>query len=108
MYQNLTPECAILFVRLYLGEPIRFGTIVGGAIILLGAEMVRRATQPQLATSYPSGPSAISAASPAAERPTKHLQPSFLSGRTVTTGEDASIFRPDSSLLQLPGQRWVD
>ena len=52
VYQNLTPECAILFVRLYLGEPIRFGTIVGGAIILLGAEMVRRATQPQLATSY--------------------------------------------------------
>ena len=52
-----------------------------------------------------SGPSAISAASPATERPTKHLQPSFLSGRTVTTSEDASIFRPDSSFLQLPGQR---
>ena len=52
VYQNLTPECAILFARLYLGEPIRFGTIVGGAIIFLGAEMVRRATQPQIATSY--------------------------------------------------------
>jgi hypothetical protein len=35
-----------------LGEPIWFSTIVGGAIILLGAEIVRRATQPQFATSY--------------------------------------------------------
>ena len=52
VYQNLTPVCAILFAHLYLGEPIRFSTVVGGAIILLGAEMVRRANQPQLATNY--------------------------------------------------------
>ena len=43
---------AILFAHLYLNEPIQFNTTVGGAIILLGAEMVRRANQPQLATSY--------------------------------------------------------
>ncbi|MBU6479383.1 MAG: DMT family transporter [Nitrospirae bacterium] len=52
VYQNLTPVCAILFAHLYLGEPIQFSTMVGGAIILLGAEMVRRANQPQLATNY--------------------------------------------------------
>jgi drug/metabolite transporter (DMT)-like permease len=52
VYQNLTPVGAILFAHLYLGEPIRFSTIVGGAIILLGAEMVRRANQAQLTTSY--------------------------------------------------------
>ncbi len=52
VYQNLTPVCAILFAHFYLGEPIQFSTMVGGAIILLGAELVRRANQPQLTTSY--------------------------------------------------------
>ena len=52
VYQNLTPVCAILFAHLYLGEPIRFSTVVGGAIILLGGDMVRRANQPQWATNY--------------------------------------------------------
>lgn len=51
VYQNLTPVCAILFACLYLGEPIQFSTMVGGAIILFGAEMVRRGSQPQLTTS---------------------------------------------------------
>lgn len=52
VHQNLIPVCAIPFAHLYLGEPIRFSTVVGGAIILLGAEMVRRANQPQWATNY--------------------------------------------------------
>ena len=55
VYQNLTPVCAILFAHLYLGEPIRFSTIVGGAIILLGAEMVRRANQAQVDDQLPLG-----------------------------------------------------
>ena len=93
VYQNLTPVCAILFAHLYLGEPIRFSTIVGGAIILLGAEMVRRADQAQLTTSY-LWANAISAAWPVTERRTKQLQPSFLNtGRAVGIGEEASIFQ---------------
>ena len=52
VYQNLTPVGAILFVHVYLGELIQFSTMVGGAIILLGAELVRRANQPQLTTGY--------------------------------------------------------
>lgn len=63
VYQNLAPVGAILFAHVYLGETIQFGTVVGGAIILLGAEMVRRSSQPQLATSHPCvTPCAISAA----------------------------------------------
>ena len=52
VYQNLTPVCAILFACLYLGEPFQLNAIVGGAIILLGAELVRQANQPQLSNSY--------------------------------------------------------
>lgn len=51
VYQNLTPVCAIFFACIYLDEPIQVSTMVGGAIILLGAELVRRSDQPQLATS---------------------------------------------------------
>ena len=53
VYQNLTPVCAILFAYLYLGEPIQSNTMVGGGIILLGAEVVRRASQPRSTTTYP-------------------------------------------------------
>lgn len=52
VYQNLTPVCGILFAHVYLGEPIQFSTMVGGAIILFGAELVRRSNQPQLPNSY--------------------------------------------------------
>jgi multidrug transporter EmrE-like cation transporter len=52
VYQNLIPVCAILFAYVYLGEPIQFSTMVGGAIILLGVEMVRRVNQLQLVTNY--------------------------------------------------------
>ena len=52
VYQNLTPVCAILFACLFLGEPVQPHAMVGGAIILLGAELVRQASQPQLSTSY--------------------------------------------------------
>lgn len=52
VYQNLTPVCAILFACLFLGEPFQLHAMVGGAIILVGAELVRQASQPQLSTSY--------------------------------------------------------
>ncbi len=42
VYQNLTPVCAILFARFYLDEPIQLLTVLGGGIILVGAEVVRR------------------------------------------------------------------
>lgn len=42
VYQNLTPVCGIFFAHLCLGESIQLSSMVGGAIILLGAEMVRR------------------------------------------------------------------
>jgi drug/metabolite transporter (DMT)-like permease len=52
VYQNLTPVCAILFACWYLGEPYQPNAMVGGAIILFGAELVRRANQSQLSASY--------------------------------------------------------
>ncbi len=52
VYQNLAPVCAILFTHTYLSETIQPGTVVGGAIILFGAEMVRRSSQSQLAVSH--------------------------------------------------------
>lgn len=52
VYQNLTPVCAILFACVFLGEPIQPHALVGGSIILLGAEVVRRANQPELPASY--------------------------------------------------------
>jgi drug/metabolite transporter (DMT)-like permease len=48
VYQNITPVGGIIFAHFYLGEPIQFVTMVGGPIILLGAEVVRRADQLQL------------------------------------------------------------
>ena len=52
VYQNLAPVGGILVAHLYLGERIQFDTMVGGAIILVGAELVRSANQPGLPTSY--------------------------------------------------------
>lgn len=61
VYQNLTPVCGIMFARFYLGEHIRTSTIVGGTIILIGAEVVRRASQSHLRAAIPA-PSIISPA----------------------------------------------
>lgn len=52
VYQNLAPVGGILFAHVGLGEPIQLSTMVGGGIILLGAEMVRRSSQSQLTTSH--------------------------------------------------------
>lgn len=52
VYQNLTPVGGILVAHLYLGELIQLSTMVGGAIILLGAELVRRVNPPRLMTGY--------------------------------------------------------
>lgn len=46
VYQNVTPAGGILFAHVFLGEPLFLSTITGGAIILLGAEVVRRAHLP--------------------------------------------------------------
>ena len=43
VYQNLTPVCGILFAHFYLGEPLQLSFLAGGAVILFGAEIVRRA-----------------------------------------------------------------
>lgn len=47
-YHNLIPVCTILLAYLYLGEPIGIQTILGGAMVVTGAEVVRRANQPHL------------------------------------------------------------
>jgi drug/metabolite transporter (DMT)-like permease len=52
VYQNLAPVGGILVAHLYLGEIIQLSTMVGGAIILVGAELVRSANQPGLPASY--------------------------------------------------------
>jgi drug/metabolite transporter (DMT)-like permease len=41
---NLVPVGAILFAHLYLGEPVGMNTLLGGAAILGGVELVRRAS----------------------------------------------------------------
>ncbi|HSC56374.1 MAG TPA: DMT family transporter [Nitrospira sp.] len=42
-YHNLIPVCTVLLAYLYLGEPIGMQTILGGAMVVAGAELVRRA-----------------------------------------------------------------
>jgi drug/metabolite transporter (DMT)-like permease len=41
-FHNLVPVCAILFAYLFLDEPLHAQTILGGATILAGTELVRR------------------------------------------------------------------
>jgi drug/metabolite transporter (DMT)-like permease len=45
-YHNLIPVCTILLAYLYLDEPLGVQTILGGAMVVAGAELVRRANQP--------------------------------------------------------------
>lgn len=46
-YHNLIPVCTVLLAYMYLGEPIATQTILGGALVVAGAELVRRANQLQ-------------------------------------------------------------
>ncbi len=41
-YHNLIPVCTVLMAYLWLGEPIGSTTILGGAMVVAGAEIVRR------------------------------------------------------------------
>lgn len=45
-YHNLIPVLTIFLAYLYLGEPLGVQTIIGGATVVAGAELVRRANQP--------------------------------------------------------------
>jgi uncharacterized membrane protein len=47
-YHNLIPVCTIGLAHLLLGEPVSPQTILGGAAVMLGTELVRRA--PRLGT----------------------------------------------------------
>ena len=47
-YHNLIPICTIGLAHLLLGEPVSTETVLGGATVMLGTELVRRA--PQLGT----------------------------------------------------------
>lgn len=49
-YHNLIPVCTILLAYLYLDEPLGVQTILGGAMVVAGAELVRRANQPHLSS----------------------------------------------------------
>lgn len=41
-YHNLIPVCTVLLAYVWLGEPLGLSTVVGGIMVLLGAEVVRR------------------------------------------------------------------
>jgi drug/metabolite transporter (DMT)-like permease len=41
-YHNLIPVCTVLLAYMWLDEPVGMRTILGGAMILVGAEVVRR------------------------------------------------------------------
>ncbi len=45
-YHNLIPVCTILLAYLYLGEPLCVQTVLGGTMVVAGAEVVRRANLP--------------------------------------------------------------
>jgi drug/metabolite transporter (DMT)-like permease len=45
-YHNLIPVCTITLAYLYLGESLCVQTILGGAMVVAGAEVVRRASLP--------------------------------------------------------------
>lgn len=47
-YHNLIPVCTIFLAYLYLDEPLCVQTVLGGAMVVAGAELVRRANQPFL------------------------------------------------------------
>ena len=41
-YHNLIPVCTVLLAYVWLGEPLGLSTVVGGIMVILGAEAVRR------------------------------------------------------------------
>ena len=41
-YHNLVPVCTVLLAYLCLGEPLGVSTILGGIMVIIGAEIVRR------------------------------------------------------------------
>jgi drug/metabolite transporter (DMT)-like permease len=41
-YHNLIPVCTVLLAYVWLGEPLGLSTVVGGIMVILGAEVVRR------------------------------------------------------------------
>lgn len=45
-YHNLIPVCTIFLAYLFLDEPLCVQTVLGGAMVVAGAELVRRANQP--------------------------------------------------------------
>jgi len=54
-YHNLIPICTIGLAHLLLGEPISPQTVLGGATVMLGTELVRRAPQLSPFTAYLTG-----------------------------------------------------
>jgi drug/metabolite transporter (DMT)-like permease len=41
-YHNLIPVCTVLLAYMWLGEPLGLSTVVGGIMVIFGAEVVRR------------------------------------------------------------------
>jgi len=41
-YHNLIPVCTVLLAYVWLGEPLGLSTVIGGFMVILGAEVVRR------------------------------------------------------------------
>ena len=41
-YHNLIPVCTVLLAYVWLGEPLGLSTVIGGIMVILGAEVVRR------------------------------------------------------------------
>ena len=52
-YHNLIPVCTVMLAYVCLGEPLSAGTILGGLMVLIGAEVVRRPYLLSLTTLYP-------------------------------------------------------
>lgn len=49
-YHNLIPVCTVLLAYVWLGEPLGLSTVVGGIMVILGAEVVRRPQSFSLST----------------------------------------------------------
>jgi drug/metabolite transporter (DMT)-like permease len=58
-YHNLVPVCTVLLAFLCLDEPLRAGTIIGGLMVLLGAEVVRRPQLLSVTALYWAKPAAV-------------------------------------------------
>jgi drug/metabolite transporter (DMT)-like permease len=58
-YHNLVPVCTVVLAFLCLDEPLGVGTILGGVMVLIGAEIVRRPQLLSLTALYWAKPSAL-------------------------------------------------